>query len=292
MKQTQITKPIFIIGTGRCGSTMFHKLFAYHPQLAWLTWFCDRFPSSPKYNRWHMRAINLPVIGNYLTKKIYPGECWRFWDYHCRGFSTPYRDLRKDDITETGSKKITKALGEIVTRKRNRLLIKLTGWPRIGYIKEIFPDAKFIHIIRDGRAVTNSLINVDFWRGWQGPQSWRWGLLNEEQMQEWKKYEESFFILAAMEWKILIQSVEKAKEQLDTSQFLELKYEDIISNPVDSFKQVCSFCELEWNNKFQKQIEKRKLKTMNYKWKENLPVHQQEMLNEYLTDYLKKYNYE
>lgn len=292
MKQTQITKPIFIIGTGRCGSTMFHKLFAYHPQLAWLTWFCDRFPMSPRYNRWHMRSINLPIIGNYLTKKIYPGECWRFWDYYCRGFSTPYRDLGEEDITENGKKKITKVLGEIITHKRNRLLIKLTGWSRIGYIKEIFPDAKFIHIIRDGRAVANSLINVDFWRGWQGPQNWRWGLLDAEQMNEWKKYEESFVILAAMEWKILIQSVEKAKAQLDVSQFLELKYEDIISNPVSSFKQVCNFCELEWSNKFQKQIEKRKLETMNYKWKENLPLHQQEMLNEYLRDYLKKYNYE
>ena len=25
--------PLFIIGTGRCGSTVFHELFAHHPQL-------------------------------------------------------------------------------------------------------------------------------------------------------------------------------------------------------------------------------------------------------------------
>ncbi|GAJ21506.1 unnamed protein product, partial [marine sediment metagenome] len=83
-------------------------------------------------------------------------------------------------------------------------MIKLTGWSRIEYIKELFPDAKFIHILRDGRGVANSLINVDFWKGWEGPHKWRWGMLNEEKMKEWNKYDQSFVILAAMEWKILV----------------------------------------------------------------------------------------
>ena len=75
---------------------------------------------------------------------------------------------------------------QLLVRKRNRLLIKITGWPRIGYLNEIFSDAKFIHILRDGRAVANSLINVEFWRGWQCPQNWRFGRLTEKQQKEWE----------------------------------------------------------------------------------------------------------
>ena len=31
-----VTKPIFIVGTGRCGSTALHRLLGLHPQLMWL----------------------------------------------------------------------------------------------------------------------------------------------------------------------------------------------------------------------------------------------------------------
>ena len=34
---------------------------------------------------------------------------------------------------------------------------------RIKQLLDIFPDAKFIHILRDGRTVVNSLINRDFY---------------------------------------------------------------------------------------------------------------------------------
>ena len=180
----------------------------------------------------------------------------------------------------------------MLTKKKNRLLIKITGWPRIKFLKEIFPDAKFIHVLRDGRAVANSMINVEFWGGWKGPQNWRWGMLNEEYQNEWKKYDESFVILAAIEWKILIDAVEKAKKGIQQSQFFEIKYEKLMSEPIKVFKKTIDFCELDWTTCFESEIEKFELKNMNYKWKENLPETQKKMLNEFLNDYLKRYGYE
>jgi len=44
--------------------------------------------------------------------------------------------------------------------------------PRIGFLQAIFPDAKFIHIVRDGCAVANSRMNAPFWKGWQGLNTW------------------------------------------------------------------------------------------------------------------------
>jgi len=35
MKTHRLNKPIFIIGTGRCGSTIFHRMMAEHPHVAW-----------------------------------------------------------------------------------------------------------------------------------------------------------------------------------------------------------------------------------------------------------------
>ena len=37
MTTTKLTKPIIIVGTGRCGSTVFHRLLAKHPGVMWLS---------------------------------------------------------------------------------------------------------------------------------------------------------------------------------------------------------------------------------------------------------------
>jgi omega-hydroxy-beta-dihydromenaquinone-9 sulfotransferase len=286
-----IYKPIFIIGTGRCGSTIFQEIYAYHPQVAWLSWLTELYPKNPGINGWFMHGIDVPIIGDFLIKRIRPGEPYGFWEYNCKGFTRPFRDLTENDVTDNVKSNINKALKRMLTKNRSRLIMKITGWPRIRYLSEIFPDAKFIHILRDGRAVANSLINVDFWNGWGGPYAWDWGILNEEQTKKWEYYNKSFIILAAMEWEILVNAVENLKKNCKHSQFLEIKYENLMSNPVNIFKEVIDFSELEWSNAFQQRIEKFKLKDMNYKWKENLTQMQKNMLNEYLQDYLKKYDY-
>ena len=84
------------------------------------------------------------------------------------GFSEPCRDLVRTDVTTRVKRQVRAAMGMMLTHKRNRLLLKITGWPRLGFLNEMLEDAKFIHLVRDGRAVASSL-HVDFWRGWYGP---------------------------------------------------------------------------------------------------------------------------
>ncbi len=40
-------------------------------------------------------------------------------------------------------------MSEITTEKRDRLLLKITGCPRIGFLSEIFEDMRFIYVVRD-----------------------------------------------------------------------------------------------------------------------------------------------
>ena len=286
-----VKKPVFIVGVGRSGSTVFHKIFARHPQVSWLSNLCDKYPHTPSINRFLMRAIDYPFIGQYLQKRTYPEESYVFWDAHCKGFRVPCRDLVAADVTLKMKETVRNVMAAMLAKERTRLLVKVTGWPRVGFLHEIFEDAKFIHIVRDGRAVANSFINMDWWWGWRGPSNWRWGELTPAQNEEWEKHGRSFLVLACIEWKILMDAMEQAKTAVPKENFLEIKYEDLCSEPAGVFKNVIEFCELQHSKKFDMLVKQYPLKNINSKWKRELTADQQRLIANVLDGHLKKYQY-
>ena len=182
-------------------------------------------------------------------------------------------------------------MAKVLTPRRNRLLAKVTGWPRIGFMKEIFPDAKFAHIYRDGRAVANSWLNVSWWSGWQGPANWRWGELMPEQREKWERYDKSFVVLASIEWEILMAAQERAKQSIPESDLLEIRYKDLCQDPVRISQLVTKFGGLEWSSRVEATIHQFSLRNANHKWREHLSDAQQRVLNECLREALSKYGY-
>jgi hypothetical protein len=286
-------KPILIVGTGRCGSTIFHRILSEHPNISWLSALCNKFPNLPSINRNLMKVIDYPIAGRYIKKILKPGECYDFWEHYCQGFSSPFRDLTKEDLTINKKIRVQNAMKKMLTAKRSRLLIKITGWPRITFLLGIFHDAKIIHILRDGRAVANSLMNVKWWHGWLGPPNWRWGELSISQNAEWEKHNKSFLALAAIEWIILLDAWEKAKVASGHDDILEIKYEDLCLNPREIFKRVIEFCNLDWSKKIDVSLQKKiyNLKNANYKWQQDLTAKQQSILEDVMGTDLKKYGY-
>ena len=292
MTTTKLTKPIIIVGTGRCGSTVFHRLLAKHPGVMWLSGFCDHYPTRPEWNRRAVEAMGNPLLRRLLGWKIQPGECYDFWDRHAFGFSEPCRDLVRADVTTRVKKQVRGVMESMLTASRHRLLIKITGWPRLGYLNEIFEDAKFIHLVRDGRAVANSLLHVDFWRGWRGPQGWRAGQLSAEDLAAWESYDRSFVALAAIEWRIQMRAMEAARRALDPSQFLEIKYEAFCERPLETVRQVLEFSDLPSPPAFEREIAAAPIRNTNERWRDGLTVAQQRILDGLLHEDLLRYGYE
>jgi len=266
-------------------------MLSHHPHVAWMSPSCAKYPNKPRLNRTAMHFIDTPLLGRYIRKVIYPGEWYPFWDYHCPGFSEPCRDLGKEDVSPKIETAVRNTMGDMLTHKRSRLLIKITGWPRIKFLKEIFTDAKFIHICRDGRAVASSLLNVPWWSGWQGPANWRWGKLTPSLRDKWEKYGQSFVVLAGIEWEILMAAYERSKQGIHEDDLLDIRYEDLCQDPLKVFQKVAEFSTLEWPKQFEAALKRFSLKSTNDKWKKHLSAEQQRILCESLKDNLEKHGY-
>ncbi len=287
-----ITKPIILVGTGRCGSTVFHRLLATHPRLMWLSGFAYQFPGRPAWNRRAVALMGSATMRRLLGQWIRANEQYRFWDHYSSGcFSEPCRDLVRGDVTPRMKKQLLAAFGTMLTDQRDRLMVKITGWPRIGFLDEIFGDAKFVHILRDGRSVASSLLHVDFWRGWYGPQGWRAGLLSPEDQATWEAYDRSFVALAGLEWRIQMRAIEAARRQLDPGRFMEIRYETFCEQPMETFRRVLEFAELPSAPAFEREVERASIRSMRDRWRDDLTPAQQDLLDELLADDLRRAGY-
>lgn len=235
--------------------------------------------------------MDFPVLGDLLRRRYEPVEGYGFWDHHFPGFSSSFRDLRSDDVSVGSRESIRRALAQLVTEKRPRLILKVTGWPRVGFLREVFPEAKFIHVVRDGRSVAASLLEVSWWRGWEGPNQWRFGPLTSEESQTWEEYERSFVALAGIEWNKIIRAIQASRSLVPAEDWHTVRYEDFCSEPKQAFETALDAIGLSAPRSYLRFIEGFGLESRNVKWKQKLTPSQQKTLNKVVSDKLSAYGY-
>ncbi len=284
-------RPIFIVGLGRCGSTILHHMFSEHPHVAWLSGFGDRMPTSMKMHRRMLGWVDLPLVGGRIKATTEPGECYDTWEHHVRGFRRSFRDLRTDDVSVRSARRARAMTQELLVGRRQRALYKITGWPRLGFLYRMFPNALFIHCLRDGRGNVNSLLNVDFWLGWRGTAQWRFGELPDAYQREWEQHDRSFVALAGIQWKLFLDALEVGKESVPAEQFVQVRYEDLCEDRHAVFSQLCEFTDLPMTDGFKRRLDKFSLRNANTKYQQDLTPEQQEILQSVMGEYLERYGY-
>jgi len=88
----------------------------------------------------------------------------------------------------------------------------------IGLLARIFPEAQFVHLIRDGRDVALSMVN-------------KWG------KQEF--HIDPYF--AARSWVRRIRQAQAASAGLPPERYYELRYEDLVAAPERELRALCDF---------------------------------------------------
>jgi len=266
-------------------------MLSHHSGLAWLSALASRYPDRLALNGALMRAVDHPLLEKLLRRKYPPDESYEFWEHYAPGFAEPCRDLLDSDLSRKVQEHLQVAFRRIVKPPRDRLLLKITGWPRLRYLSALFDRPKYIHIVRDGRAVVNSLLHVNFWRGWRGPWNWRWGPLSPQYEAEWEGYNRSFVVLAAIQWKILMDAAEEATHAVGADNVLEIRYEDLCADPIAEHQRAAEFAGLKWSAGFQSELTFYRLRNKNSKWQTDLTAQQRSALEDVLGPYLERFGY-
>ena len=161
MKKVQ--KPTFILGTGRSGTTILGILLSMHKQVGFL--------NEPKA-LWHSVNQHEDLIGSYTME-----------DAHYF--------LNADDADDKQKKEIHKLFGAYLrTTFSQRVVDKYPELIfRVPYVKELFPDAKFLFLVRNGWDTCGS---INYWserlgkasetetHDWWGRDNRKWNLLVEQ----------------------------------------------------------------------------------------------------------------
>ena len=157
--------PVFVIGTFHSGTTILYRMLAMHPQVTWLSQFSQRHGRVPG-RRWIPLSTQLDRVSRRLFRHDWgtsggqgirrlvvatPQEAQSVWKH-----AVPLEDV--DLVTSIDRIRTIVDEESRIWRHRTHLLIKDPYLSRyIPLLRSALPDAKFVHITRDGRAVALSL---------------------------------------------------------------------------------------------------------------------------------------
>lgn len=200
----------FIVGTGRCGTTLLRLLLDAHPDMA-----------IPPETHFLPRLVqNVSGAENPAREFITTiASCPHWPNFHLDidRLASRLAQLSPFDLGEAfrmfyglyGEKFGKPLWGDKTPRHAENMRL----------IQHMLPEAHFIHLIRDGRDVALSVKDL-----WWGPNS----------------------VWSAAEWWVAgIKGARRQAEQL--THYLEIHYEDLVNSPETVLKSVCGYLDLPWH---------------------------------------------
>jgi hypothetical protein len=205
--------PIFIVGCGRSGTTMFRLMLGAHPTLA----IPGESHFIPELWRVRKRFYDKGVLdARALAQAAMDTNHFRWWEIPVEGVSERVEALQEPTFAGVMDAIFAAYAAEKgKSRWGDKTPIHVLSIPLLA---ELFPEARFVHMIRDGRDVALSYLSVPW-----GPQSlWQ----------------------VARKWKRDVNAGRRAGGALGADRYMEIRYEDLIRDTPGVLEAVCNFTDL------------------------------------------------
>jgi hypothetical protein len=207
----RLRRPVFIIGTGRCGTSLLVRILNSHPEIA-------GYPGEANY-LWHPKlepfestAIDIPPI------EVDPRN---FTEVSLANWPQGHGDRIRRTLT-----------GCCLVMGRRRAFFTKSAMISfmIPKILEVFPDARFIHIYRSGPPVVESYFRKNYGK-----------------YSRFVFSEKAYRYHCARYWNDCILEIELRRRELslDSSKsYLELSYENLCQNPRAALNEIAGFLDV------------------------------------------------
>ena len=201
--------PVFVVGAPRSGTTMLRLMLNAHPRVA-IPFESDFIP------KFHKR------LGEYGDLNDAANVARLLGDIAAQPFVSRGRLVRDPSLIlarhPRSYSELVAAIYETYAQAEGK-----RRWGdkdpdnvvQLDVLWRLFPGCRFVHIVRDGRGVANSLRRLD------------WGSRN--------------MIKLARDWAWRVTLAHKMGMMLDARYYLEIKYEDLVHTPEPVLRRVCEF---------------------------------------------------
>ncbi len=231
----RVKKPIFILGTGRSGSTILGIVLSMHRQAGYL--------NEPKAI-WHLIHPHEDIIGNYSQAHA------------------TYR-LVSEDATPEMCERAHRLFGAYLASTFSQRVVD--KYPelifRVDFVRALFSDARFIFLVRNGWDTCHS---IAAWserlavsvkgetHDWWGVNDRKWKLLVKQLIAgnvDFSNISEEIAKMdrhldrATVEWIVTMQEGCRLIETLPDCVHM-LRFEELTTQPDETLSKLCAFCEL------------------------------------------------
>lgn len=213
-------RPFFIIGHPRSGTTLLRFMLASHPRLfiPEESGFIPFLVGKDKLNS----RLTLNECKNILRRIGKLNILWKDKVNDISSFCSSLPEPRLSILLDQVFRNYSSDKPIIRWGDKTPLYIQY-----INVINEIFPDAQFIHLIRDGRDAALSA---------------------QKKWPENAVYMDLFYLLN--NWVRNVESGKKAGSWLGSDRYFELRYETLVTCPMETLFDLCVFL----NEKFDKSM--------------------------------------
>ena len=212
---------MFLVGCPRSGTTLLQRMLDAHPSLAVAndTHFITRAAKTA------LRHADNPSLTQELLDAVL-----KYKRFYRMG-------LEEREVRETAArcKDYAEFVSRLYTLRAKGLGKTLSGEKTPDYCRQVpalaklFPAAKFVHILRDGRDVALSL--ADWANKGKGPgrwASWEWDKLGT----------------CALSWRWQVLQGRRDGDASAASRYYELHYESLVSDPKNTLRNLAKFLRL------------------------------------------------
>lgn len=222
--------PLFIIGNPRSGTSLFHIMLAQHSQIGlppecgfiqwWHTKYCDWSASDASSEE----RISEFVEDVHTSKKI---ETWKLNFENLKRLIQEQAPNNYSDLCMCVVKQFSAQAGKnpIYLGDKNNYYVH-----HLELIRSLYPKAKFLAVMRDGRDVACSYRKIK----------------SLETNSPYKPKLPYKVANIANDWKQNNLKIQRFVNDIGDNQALWVRYEDILMNPEKKMREVCSFLALEF----------------------------------------------